>query len=124
MDIQTTIKTLETLLGDSAKLAELSETDRVALMRAAGLLSRPSRGEQRERNKALKKMLHKKRTDLDRAARATTGIRRAREAAVFVAPTPQLEGANQTKEAEAELQTPRNCYVCKAEFKKLHFFYD
>ncbi|KJS33837.1 MAG: oxidoreductase, partial [Desulfatitalea sp. BRH_c12] len=54
------------------------------------------------------------------------GIRKARQAPVFKAPlqisAPGLDEAAQG--AAPELQSPRNCYVCKAEFTRLHFFYD
>src|SRR5690606_16260396 len=57
-----------------------------------------------------------------RAARAITGIRTARETPVFKAP-PQIEMVSGV-EQERELKSPRNCYVCKTPFTKLHFFYD
>ncbi len=62
----------------------------------------------------------------ERRLRAATGIRRAREDAVFTAPM-QIAYANREPEREdtvQTLETPRNCYVCKAEFTKLHQFYD
>ncbi|MCU0683879.1 MAG: SDR family NAD(P)-dependent oxidoreductase [Polyangiaceae bacterium] len=33
-------------------------------------------------------------------------------------------GAAEAAETERRLELPRNCYVCKAEFRRLHFFYD
>jgi len=130
-DIDLTIKTLQSLLQNTERFTQLSEEQRVALLTAAGQISRPSRLEQRQRNKTKKRIMHKVRVTLDRAARAETGIRRARESTVFVAPA-QRSGATlaaQSTEASVhpetpELQTPRNCYVCKTEFTKLHFFYD
>jgi NAD(P)-dependent dehydrogenase (short-subunit alcohol dehydrogenase family) len=60
----------------------------------------------------------------DREARNSAGIRVAREAPVFQ-PPPELR-ALPAGEAEAgpELRKPKTCYVCKAEFRRLHFFYD
>lgn len=124
MEIDQTIKTLQELLADAEKFTKLSESQRIALLQAAGQLSRPTRKEQKERNKAAKKVQQETRRQLDRSARSETGIRRAREVSVFVAPA-QISG--QTSKAETqtpELQTPRNCYVCKMEFTKLHHFYD
>src|SRR6185295_15220081 len=50
-------------------------------------------------------------------------IRAARQSAVYVPPARRLAG-----EAPAtpprELKQPRVCYVCKADFRRLHFFYD
>ena len=60
----------------------------------------------------------------DRKARATTGIRTARLDAVFKAPL-QLSSAESGQESEeARLNSARNCYICKKEYTKLHFFYD
>jgi len=134
MDIEVTLKTLQDLLANQEKFAALNEEQRLTLMRLTGQLSRPTRAEQKERSKAHKRLAKNQKRQLDRAARAETGIRRAREAAVFVAPA-QVAGknseyittaaANATNAAPTpELQSPRNCYVCKAEFTMLHFFYD
>ncbi len=124
MDIEQTLNTLKALLEDSSKLTLLSEAQRLSLMTLSGQISRPDKVMQKERNRQKNRVLSRKRTALDQAARAQTGIRKARELAVFSAPL-QLSSSEQTVEQEApELQAARNCYVCKAEFKKLHFFYD
>jgi NAD(P)-dependent dehydrogenase (short-subunit alcohol dehydrogenase family) len=124
VNIDQTIQTLQELLSDADKFTKLSESQRIALLQAAGQLSRPNRKEQKERNKAVKKLQAQNRRLLDRSARAETGIRRAREVSVFVAPA-QISGQTSPQDIPTpELQTPRNCYVCKAEFTKLHHFYD
>jgi hypothetical protein len=48
-DIQACISTLQALLQDTTKLDEIPEDQRIALMAAAGRLSRPSRDEARVR---------------------------------------------------------------------------
>ena len=58
----------------------------------------------------------------DRAAVAASGIREARQAPVFVAP-PALPGPG-AQERERELERPRDCYVCKRAYTKVHAFYD
>lgn len=121
-DLKTCIEVLEKLLADSATFTEISESDRVRLMTAAGKLSRPSKEELRLRNKAISLANRKKIAQQDRNLRATTGIREARTHAVFVAPK-QIAGQTPGHDAR-EMSSPRNCYVCKAEFTKLHFFYD
>ncbi|MFY8184521.1 MAG: hypothetical protein ACOVLD_00510, partial [Bacteroidia bacterium] len=45
------------------------------------------------------------------------------KADVFVAPKLLASQDLETKE-QLELETPRNCYVCKTEFTKMHHFYD
>ncbi len=59
----------------------------------------------------------------DRSLRATTGIRAARREAVFASPR-QLKSGQGDLSSRPELITPRACYICKREFKRLHFFYD
>jgi len=56
--------------------------------------------------------------------RKTTGIRSAREAAVFTAPKAIIHADRQSAFLEQELINPRACYICKTEFTKVHFFYD
>jgi NAD(P)-dependent dehydrogenase (short-subunit alcohol dehydrogenase family) len=58
----------------------------------------------------------------DRGARARTGIRAAREEAVFTAPA-ALPGG-EARDSPGELRKPKTCYVCKAEYTTLHHFYD
>ncbi|SFS33601.1 SDR family NAD(P)-dependent oxidoreductase [Lutibacter maritimus] len=116
------IAILQQLVIDTNQLFELSEEKRVALIKAAGLLTRPDRDEFSRRKKDAKKAEKRKMIAKDRHARKETGIRSAREASVFSAPIMiDLTGQN---EKELELESPRNCYVCKAEFTKLHHFYD
>ena len=116
------IPVLEKIAANSELLALLSAPERIALMRAAGKISRPDRKEIKKRNKDKKRRHRRTIVDKERRLRAATGIRRAREAEVFVAPgqIPYMKGGN----AEDLLETPRNCYVCKTEFTQLHPFYD
>ncbi len=121
--VENCISLLEKIATDPAQLAALSEEQRIDLMKAAGKLSRPNRDEKKKLNKEMK---HAKRLAVvatERKARASTGIRTAREAAVFSAPL-QIRDAADASATSNELGSPRTCYVCKAEFTKLHFFYD
>jgi NAD(P)-dependent dehydrogenase (short-subunit alcohol dehydrogenase family) len=125
MEIDHCISLLETLSRDGDALARLSEGQRIALLTAAGRISRPNRDEDRNRQKAARKLKEKA-----LEARARTGIRTARESPVFAAPL-QISAAGQTRDdgrgqpmAAAKLNSPRNCYVCKDEYTDLHFFYD
>jgi NAD(P)-dependent dehydrogenase (short-subunit alcohol dehydrogenase family) len=123
-EIQKCISTLEQLVNNSDGLTQLSEKQRIALMISAGRLSRPDREEIKKRQKDLKKSKRHKITDHERKARAATGIRRARTEKVYQAPE-QLESVTKgSLDEERVLKTPRNCYICKAEHIRLHFFYD
>ena len=123
--IEACVRTLESLVADAEPLARLSIEQREALLTAAGRLSRPSRDEQRVRNKQYQRIRRKQIVLQDRAARAQTGIREARVTSVFAAPL-QLSGTQreELRRLRPKLNSPRNCYVCKAEYATLHFFYD
>lgn len=114
---------LEALVANPELLASLSEEKRKGLMQAAGRLSRPSKDDIRIRNKVFQKLQRKIKVREDRDARASTGIREARTRSVFEAPK-RLEGATPSEGSARRLNSPRNCYVCKAEFTELHHFYD
>ncbi|WP_405291372.1 SDR family NAD(P)-dependent oxidoreductase [Algibacter sp. Ld11] len=122
LDIEACIATLQNLLEDTNTLFELPEEQRVALFKAAGALTRPNRDEFQRRRKDAKKAAKRKMIAKDKHARKSTGIRSARESALFVAP--KLLAAAAIPEDTPELESPRNCYVCKTVFTKLHHFYD
>lgn len=115
------IAVLDALNADTNQIFDIPEEKRKALLIAAGRLSRPSREEFQRRKKEARKAIKKERQLKDKQARNTTGIRSAREASVFVAP---LMIEHKVEADDVELESPRNCYVCKAMFNKLHHFYD
>jgi len=85
----------------------------------AGLTSR-----NKKRNKTVKNSRRLATLEKNRRARQTTGIRHARTHAIFTAPTQIALHSGELEHEAEELSSPRNCYICKAEFSKLHFFYD
>ncbi|MFZ2631137.1 MAG: SDR family oxidoreductase [Desulfosalsimonadaceae bacterium] len=121
---------LEKIADRSELLALLPEAERIALLTAAGKISRPDRKEIKKRNKDKKRQTRLVIVEKERGLRAATGIRRAREAAVFIAPrliswaVPESEKTAEGEHTADRLESPRNCYVCKAEFTQLHRFYD
>ncbi|GGW22986.1 SDR family NAD(P)-dependent oxidoreductase [Arenibacter certesii] len=117
------IAILNRLVENGHTILELQEEKRIALLKAAGKVSRPSRDQFKQRKKDAAKAAKRKIIERDRHARKETGIRSAREAAVFVAPKLLNAPLPKTME-ELELESPRNCYVCKAVYTKLHHFYD
>ncbi|HNJ04983.1 MAG TPA: hypothetical protein PLB73_12060, partial [Leptospiraceae bacterium] len=107
------IETLESWAGNPDDFTQLPEEVRVRLIRVAGQIARPNRLEQKNRNKALRRAKRSAIVAQERSARAATGIRDARRATVFKAPT-QIEGPSH--DSAPELSSPRNCYVCNAEY--------
>ena len=120
-EIDSCISVLNSLLEDTNQLFELPEAQRVSLLKAAGLLSRPNKEEFLARGKNAKKAAKRKIIERDKHARKETGIRSAREDVIFVAPKFLKMPKN---DESPHLDSPRNCYVCKALFTKLHHFYD
>ncbi len=123
-EIEKCIAMLEGLAKDAGGLANLPEKQRIALLKVTGEISRPDRAERKKRNKAANKIQSLATLEKDRRARNSTGIRSARIDETFTAPK-QIELLSPgIGHEEEELNSPRNCYVCKEEFTKLHFFYD
>ena len=85
-EIAKCITILEQLNADTDQIFEIPKAQRTALIKASGMLSRPSREEFSRRKKDAKKAEKRKKAARDRSARKETGIRSAREAVVFVAP--------------------------------------
>jgi NAD(P)-dependent dehydrogenase (short-subunit alcohol dehydrogenase family) len=134
-EIDRCINVLQSLVQNSEPLSGLSDEKRIALLTAAGLVSHPSKEELLKRKSNRKKAKRLSVVNKERQARAQTGIREARKAPVFIAPKLlSLVDADVTNKTNDEnnfnavqsndLNSPRNCYVCKAEYTRLHFFYD
>lgn len=122
-EIDKCIFILEQLITDTNQIFDIPKDKRIALLKASGMLSRPNRAEFSRRKKDGKKAAQRKIAARDKLARKETGIRSAREADVFVAPK-LLNSATLADKEPLELESPRNCYVCKTVFTKLHHFYD
>ncbi|MDH4200620.1 MAG: SDR family oxidoreductase [Spirochaetia bacterium] len=129
-EIDLCISILESLVKNSQPIAFLPEEKRIALLTSAGIISHPSPEEARTRKNNLKKARRARARENERLARSRTGIREARNKPVFTAPKPLLElsgenNSDSTRMADSgNLKSPGNCYVCKAEYTRLHFFYD
>ena len=124
-DLRRTTQVLEAIAQDSLILSPMSEPDRLKLLIAAGRMLHPEKMEVRRRIKALRRAKRQKKEIKDRAVRATTEIRIVRRDSVFVPPPRMIEQEAAADASEGdELLRPRDCYVCKNEFKKIHFFYD
>jgi hypothetical protein len=139
--------TLQSLIANNRQGFEvLSKKEQIDLIKAAGIFSKPSKDDLFSRKKQARKKKTSDRLERNNKARAKTGIRVARTTDVFVAPEQQQflltnndetekaeggegggdgnEGDETTTEIQPELTSYRNCYVCKAKYTKLHFFYD
>ncbi|MCX5668762.1 MAG: SDR family oxidoreductase [Candidatus Omnitrophica bacterium] len=123
-EIQESIRLLRDLVDDSQQLASLTREQRIELITVTGQLSRPNRDEINKRKRDCQRIKKQKIASYERSIRASTGIRSARQATVFAAPAQITSTEVKLEQERPELITPRACYICKSEFKRLHFFYD
>jgi NAD(P)-dependent dehydrogenase (short-subunit alcohol dehydrogenase family) len=142
--VEAAIQLLDTLTDDRVRLAEIREDLRLQLMIAAGRLSRPGRDAVAQTGKEHRKARKRAALQQDRALIESSGLRQQRQAPVY---TPLwLEPPSQAAEAhthgdasdavepepgtpepgtpEPSLNRPRACYVCKAPYAQVHFYYD
>jgi NAD(P)-dependent dehydrogenase (short-subunit alcohol dehydrogenase family) len=134
MDVRACIETLEAIVADRAKLAELDDETRRRLVVAAGRVSRPERAELRRLAKARRRSKHAERTAEDERRLSSAQIRVLRSAPVFKLPPgtpdprqPPTSGGHGEGDLAAErrdLNDPRKCYICKNTFSEVHHFYD
>jgi hypothetical protein len=145
--LRVAIEVLEELSADPAGLAGVDDGLRRRLVVAAGQLSRPDRYVWKALAKAIVRDHKRARRVADNAVLERTGIRALRKEPVFRAtlPLPDQaldapvrddpepdEAVDGWAEAEARRAEPatgrvrvaRHCYVCKANFRELHHFYD
>ena len=113
---------LRAIDADRSLLVGVPDDERIALLAAAGKVAMPERTAIDRLGKAVRRRRGQDKRDHDKAMRKAAGIREAREKAVYVAPQFQLPSPE--PRAERLLEVPRDCYVCKVEYRRLHHFYD
>ncbi len=131
-DVRRATALLEAIVADRGMLLSFSDEERRRFLMAAGRASRPTKEELRRLDRAGRRQRKKKTMVADAEARATTGIRAARQSPVFTAPArlgaaPVRAGASAAAAApppRPKLARARHCYVCKDLFDELHSFYD
>src|SRR5665213_83870 len=119
---------LETVAGNRALLAGLSDDERLRLIKSAGEIYCP---DVRERRRLVKAKTRRRKADQSERAEtklAQTGIRKLRREKVFTTPNVQVPAVFEQKEIEndpdfREVVEPQNCYVCKKDFSTVHHFY-
>jgi len=119
-ELERCVKLLEAVVADRSLLARLPRETRAALLKAAGRVNLPVRSESVKLLKELRAQDRRRKLSADRQVRASSVIRRAREAEVFIPPALEHGKTNPGR----TLSEPRDCYVCKKPFRQVHFFYD
>ena len=116
------ITLLRELAGDRERLYQLDPARRRALLVAAGELSRPGRDALAAAARSRRKRERHERKRRDIALLAATGIRVGQRAS-YAPDLPLLPSPSGDADLGPELAEPRACYVCKAPYRRLHFFY-
>jgi len=124
VEINSCISVLEYLLQNGDQIIQLSEEQRLKLMKAAGQITRPDKAEIYKRNKSVKVARRQGEIADNRKARAATSIRSARTTSVFEAPTQIALPASDATREKHFLNSEQNCYVCKKPYTEIHHFYD
>jgi NAD(P)-dependent dehydrogenase (short-subunit alcohol dehydrogenase family) len=123
-DLRRARQVLEAVEADRSLLAQLPLEERTRLLTAAGRAVHPETEQKRRLVKALRARRRRQMEKRDRALLARTGIRAARDAEVFVPPARQITAGAREAGPDHEVLKPRTCYVCKAEYRRVHAFYD
>ncbi len=127
--VDAAIELLRELRDNRRLMATLTEEQSRNLLMFAGQVTRPGPWAKRELAREVRKRRREQVRNRDERTLAGTGIRAKRRELVYQTPkfiTPPV-AAGQPMHALGqgpELQTERNCYICKEEFRELHFFYD
>jgi NAD(P)-dependent dehydrogenase (short-subunit alcohol dehydrogenase family) len=132
--VRDAIEVLREIRDNRRVMADLGEEEYKDLLMLAGQVARPGPYAKRELAREMRKRRRQQLRDADERVLAGTGIRAKRRELVYQTPKfttpPVLPGGDMAalgdgKEREGEqLSSERNCYVCKGDFRKLHFFYD
>ena len=115
---------LEQVVRHREELDDVSESLRLRLITACGKLSRPSHAERIAYNRARRNRARQKRRAKDEAVLDRTGIRRQRIELVYPTPDPDDSGERAPAAELPTLVTERCCYICKADYQRVHHFYD
>ncbi len=113
------LEALERLAREPDALAGLDPETRKRLRIAAGRLAHPNVEEKRKLIKALRKRERAERQARDRQRLELTGVRLERKSAA----QPLLPGPRSGSE-QRTLETPRDCYICKQPYSRVHHYYD
>ena len=120
---------LETIAGNRSLLMELSDAERLRLLKAAGDVYCPDVRERRRLVKATTRRRKADKLQRSEAVLTETGIRKLRRQKVFTTPNlpPAPAGGPQEVENDPDFREtvePQNCYICKQDYSTIHHFYD
>jgi len=133
--LRAAIDVIEQVALDRGLLAQVNEEDRKRIIQASERIARPDR---RSRKRLLREFKNREQADLaerkatDELKLARTGIRTAPGSRHYKKPCPPAPFTTEASPADQQddqpfidrLDVARNCYICKRDFERIHFFYD
>jgi NAD(P)-dependent dehydrogenase (short-subunit alcohol dehydrogenase family) len=122
-------KLLEAVACNRELLAEISEPERMRLLKAAGDIYCPNVAQRRRLVKASAKKRKAEKISRDQSKLHETGIRKLRREKVFTTPNVFPPKDFEQEEVKGnpdfrEVVEPQNCYICKKDYSQIHHFYD
>lgn len=121
-EVRKAIELLENVVADRSLLVDLPDEDRLKFLEAAGRVAIPLRDDRSRLAKAVRRKTRRTKREHDREVRETTEIRTLRKNAVFSAP--EVKCLPPPEHQERLLEVPDHCYVCKCDYRRVHYFYD
>lgn len=124
-EVADVVERLQRLVDDRVVLTRLPEELRKSLLTACGRLSRPTREERNGLKKEYRRQRRERRRAHDRALLDRTRARHNRIELVY--PTPDPDGRGNVEgplPGGLQLIDARSCYICKADYREVHSFYD
>ncbi len=133
--LQAAIEVLECVADSRGELLQLPRQQQARLLRAAGRVAHPGRAARRQlvrAGRAQRREEVRNRKIKDEDLLEQTGIRKLGVSRRRIGSAPPNPGELQlppsagenSRDFIAQLQVARNCYVCKRDFDRVHFFYD
>ena len=126
------LQRLEQLAAQPDAVQAMPEAARRRLMEACGRVANGDKQAARQRKRAARSQAAQERHAREQEALRTAAIRRARSdqkvqsvaLPLHALPARSHAPADRAVPTEGVLPGPRSCYVCKAHYEEVHFFYD
>jgi NAD(P)-dependent dehydrogenase (short-subunit alcohol dehydrogenase family) len=134
-ELARTIDVLERIAEDRALLLPFEKEQRDRLIRATSRIAHPGRAARRRVqhvHRQQRRLAAARQAEHDETMLASTGIRQQPSIRQLKAPTPPKpfevalppSAQHPPDQNSRRLCVPRNCYICKRDYDRLHFFYD
>ena len=114
---------LEEIVADRALLVELSNEQRIKLLKLTGQVSLPQHTDKKKLDKAFRKLQKGRRKEADKQLVAATGLRQSQAFGGITEPFYAKPPTLSPDEEPQLLHKARACYVCGTRFTTLHHFY-